>query len=156
MPNWCKVNLDISSDDSNLIADFSKALLSEGLFEYFKPNPNGTWQYEWSVQNWGVKWDVEGDTIQVVQEDDDRIIVEFDTAWSPPIEFFKHLESLNYNVFAMYHEEGMAYCGIYANGFDDYYEYGDLLPEEIKATIPKELDYCFSISEQVESRLDEP
>ena len=155
MPNWCRVNLEISSDDSNLIADFSKALLSEGLFEYFKPNPNGTWQYEWSVQNWGVKWDVEGDTIQVVQEDDDRIIVEFDTAWGPPIEFFKHLESLNYNVFAMYHEEGMAFCGTYANGLDDYYEYGDLLPEEIKATIPEELDYCFSISEQVESRLDE-
>ena len=52
----------------------------------------------------GSKWDVDGDGINVVQLDDDRIIIEFDTAWGPPIEFYKHLESLGFDVVGMYYE----------------------------------------------------
>ena len=54
MPNWCNNNLTVSSDDSELIESFKKAIDSDGLFQYLKPNPTGDWSYSWSVENWGV------------------------------------------------------------------------------------------------------
>lgn len=155
MPNWCNNNLEIRSEDPELIKKFSLALDSDGLFQALKPNPTGMWDYGWSVENWGAKWDVKGDEIQIVQFDEDRIIIVFDTAWSPPIEFYKHLESIGYEIVGMYYEPGMAFCGIYSNGFDEYYEFGSMTHEEIKATIPDELDECFMISEMAEESENE-
>ena len=155
MPNWNNNNLTVSSENFELIETFKKSIDSDGLFQYLKPNPADNWSYSWSVENWGVKWDVDGDSINVVQLDDDRIIIEFDTAWGPPIEFYKHLEKLGYDVVGMYYEPGMAFCGIYSNGFDEYYEFGDMTPEEIEDTIPDELNECFMISELARDREDE-
>ncbi|NDB81279.1 MAG: hypothetical protein EB127_00795 [Alphaproteobacteria bacterium] len=155
MPNWCNNNLTVSSDNPELIEHFKMALDSNGLFQYLKPNPTGDWSYSWSVENWGVKWDVDGDSINVVQLDEDRIIIEFDTAWGPPIEFYKHLENLGFDVTGMYYEPGMCFCGIYNSGFDEYFEYGDMTHEEVKASIPDELDECFMISERIEEMKDE-
>jgi hypothetical protein len=152
MPNWCNNNLTIESSDLNLINKFKLALDSDGLFQSFKPNPTGEWNYAWSVENWGVKWDISSEDIQIIQFDEDRIIIDFDTAWGPPLEFYKYLESLGYTVVGMYHESGMCFCGIYSNGFDEYYEFGDLTHEEIRATIPDELDECYMISEMAENR----
>lgn len=152
MPNWCSNNLEVRSDNPELIKKFSLALDTDGLFQALKPNPTGNWDYAWSVENWGVKWDVTGEDIQVVQFDDDRIILCFDTAWGPPIEFYKHLESMGFDVVGMYYEPGMAFCGIYSNEFDEYYEFGEMTHEEIKASIPDELDECFMISEMAAER----
>jgi hypothetical protein len=152
MPNWNRNNLEVSSSNTSLIAQFKQAIDSNGLFQAFKPNPSGEWSYGWSVENWGVKWDVSGDDINVVQYDEDRVLIEFDTAWGPPIEFYRHLEELGFEVYAMYDEPGMCFCGIYNNGNDDFYEYSDLTSEEVKATIPDEVDECFMISETVKDR----
>lgn len=154
MPNWCRNNLTVESIDTNLINKFKLALDTDGLFQAIKPNPKEEWSYDWSVENWGTKWDVDGKDIQVIQIDDDRIVVEFDTAWGPPISFYEYLEELGYHVFAMYHEEGMAFCGIFTEGDDDCYEYGDMTHEEIRATIPDDLEQCFAIAEMVEERED--
>jgi hypothetical protein len=40
--------------------------------------------YDWALQWWGTKWDVT--EIKVLHQDDTTIEIEFDTAWSPPIE----------------------------------------------------------------------
>lgn len=152
MPNWCSNNLTINSDNPELIARFEKAIDSNGLFDSFLPLPEGASSYSWCVENWGTKWDVYGDGISVIQMDEDRIIIAFDTAWSPPLEFYKHLESLGYSVEGMYYEPGLAFCGTYSDGYDDYYEIGTLTSEEIKATIPDDLDMCFAISEFAEER----
>lgn len=150
MPNWCNNNLTINSDDPELIKKFNLALDAEYLFQALKPNPSGEWDYAWSVDNWGVKWDVKKDEVQVVQADEDRIIVSFDTAWGPPIALYEYLEEQGYEVIGMYYEPGMAFCGIYNNGYDEYYEFGDMNAEEIRASIPGDLDECFAISEYVE------
>jgi hypothetical protein len=155
VPNFCRNNVTISSDNVELIKKFELSLNSDGLFEYFKPNPNGTWDYAWSVENWGVKWDVRGDEISVVQIDNDRIIIEFDTAWGPPIQFFEELEEQGYEVYAMYDEPGLAFCGIYTNGDEDHYEYGEMNSQLIKDVIPDDLDECFMISELAEEREQE-
>lgn len=149
MPNWCNNNLVVNSDDPILIKKFVTALDSDGLFQALRPNPTGEWSYEWSVENWGVKWDVKGDEVQVVQIDDDRVILTFDTAWGPPIALYEYLEEQGYEIVGMYYEPGMCFCGIYNNGFDEYYEYNDMTYEEVKASIPDELDECFMISDYV-------
>ena len=40
-----------------------------------------TW-YEWCIKNWGTKWNSCETTID---DDEDDIVIDFDTAWSPPI-----------------------------------------------------------------------
>ena len=150
MPNWCNNNLTVSSDNPELIEHFKMALDSNGLFQYLKPNPTGDWSYSWSVENWGVKWDVRGEDIQVIQIDDDRVIISFDTAWGPPITFYEHLEELGYEVEGMYYEPGLNFCGIYSNGFDDNYELSGLSVDQIRESIPEELEQCFAICEYAE------
>lgn len=152
MPNWCRNNLEVSSDNKALITRFEKVLDEPYLFESLKPNPTGEWDYSWSVENWGTKWDVDTKDINVVQIDDDRILIEFDTAWGPPIEFYRHLEEMGYDVYAMYDEPGMCFCGIYNNGDSDHYEYSDMTSEEVKASVPDEVDECFMISELLRDR----
>jgi hypothetical protein len=44
--------------------------------------------YEWRLQNWGTKWDVDGD-VDVNKLDDDLYRLYFTTAWSPPIHWFE-------------------------------------------------------------------
>ncbi len=38
--------------------------------------------YDWALQNWGTKWNVTGDVL--VDETEDSLRYEFDTAWGPP------------------------------------------------------------------------
>jgi len=44
--------------------------------------------YEWRLQNWGTKWDVDGN-VDVNKLDDDLYRLYFTTAWSPPIHWFE-------------------------------------------------------------------
>lgn len=39
--------------------------------------------YEWRVAKWGTKWDVDGN--MCTDPDDDTIVYEFSSAWSPPV-----------------------------------------------------------------------
>ena len=41
--------------------------------------------YHWRVHNWGTKWDLDEEAVQEILEDENCLILEFDTAWSPPV-----------------------------------------------------------------------
>jgi hypothetical protein len=56
---------------------------------------------------------------------------------------------LGFRIYAMYHESGMCFAGIWDNGDDDYYEYSDMNSQEVSDTLPIELDEAFCISEQM-------
>jgi hypothetical protein len=60
MPNWCDNTVTITHADK-LKLDVIEAGLSndknQELFSVIRPNPNGEWQYDWSVENWGSKWE---------------------------------------------------------------------------------------------------
>jgi hypothetical protein len=105
-------------------------------FEHLHPNPAGEWQYDWSVNNWGTKW--EADIIDWERSGDNEITIYCNTAWSPPIALYDYLGEQGWQVDAIYHEGGMAYAGIYKDGCDEYYEYDvtdkgsiDELPSDI-------------------------
>ena len=105
--------------------------------------------YDWCVNEWGTKWDV-GDEGSATLNEDGSLTASFNSAWAPPIEAYRMLENLGFEIKAYYFEGGMMFAGIYEDGDDDYYEIGGMNSEQINAELPKELDEMFGISEQVE------
>lgn len=140
MPNWCDNTLTITHSDKSKL-DIIDAVLSnkdskDGLFNTIRPNPSGDWDYGWSVDNWGSKWDAQVHDYD--RQDDNTIWVSFDSAWSPPTRLYEFMEEEGYTVEAMYYEPGMSYCGRFADGYDDYYEY-DITDRDSIENLPDEL-----------------
>lgn len=139
MPNWCDNSVTLRHEDKEKIdaldAEMSKKN-AEGRsmaepFQHLRPNPTGEWDYNWSCENWGCKWDA--NIIDWERSDDNEIRLYFDSAWSPPTALYEYLVEQGWDVEAIYHEPGMAYCGTFTteNG-DDYYEYDITDPDSIE------------------------
>ena len=104
--------------------------------------------YDFSVNEWGTKWDVGGDGYEA-QDIPGGLILTFDSAWAAPCAAYDKLEALGFRIRAMYYEPGMAFAGIYEDGHDDYYEYGGMSSDQIAEELPAELDDAFGISQDV-------
>jgi hypothetical protein len=136
-------NLTISHTDEAMVQKFADAWNSGGVCQHYIPMPEGEDWYSWNISNWGTKWDFGKDEYddpvvvnKVVMESGTfyEVNVSPNTAWSPPIDFYNHLMGLGYNVHASYFEPGMAFCGIYHHGYDNYVDYGgekDMIPVAI-------------------------
>lgn len=113
MPNWVHNTLTIHSTDMSIIEQFTKPHEECGTDKYFNftdeivvkegfsfqnivPVPRETWGeyysksdgsetannwYHWNNRNWGTKWDAKD---PVIDKQESCIVIEFDTAWSPP------------------------------------------------------------------------
>lgn len=68
--------------------------------------------YNWEKDNWGCKWGA--CHTRILEEDVDRIIFDFDTAWSPPVEFMERAAKLwpTLTFILQYEELGMGFKGI--------------------------------------------
>ena len=137
MSNWCMNNLYISHSDPAKLQEFVDAYNSGKTCQHYLPVPkkeDGTvfddW-YNWCCNNWGTKWDFGRDEYyDPTKIESGNVVVSFNTAWSPPIQFYEKLVELGYNLRATYWEPGMAFCGIWDNGYDNYVEYTshDMIP----------------------------
>ena len=123
MPNWCNNRLSVRGPKADVQAFIEKAKSAErktyggepsvlSFASLVPPNyddpdyqnakechvesdgehPNFNW-YNWQVNNWGTKWDVNPDEADVEINDDlggDELeaVYSFSTAWSAPIEFY--------------------------------------------------------------------
>ena len=91
--------------------------------------------YDWRVANWGTKWDVGDNDADVgYTEGDTTVGFSFDSAWSPPIEFYSKMQELGFTVKAYYYEPGMAFCGRFDDGDDEEHDIkgnGDWVLENI-------------------------
>jgi hypothetical protein len=153
MPNWCDNTLNISHANKTKVDELEAELSKKNdedksvtcLFEHFRPNPSGEWEYEWSLNNWGTKWDA--NIIDWERLDDESVTIYFETAWGPPIELYKFLNEQEWNIEAFYNEPGMCFAGIYDNGSDECYEYSDLSADEIEDELPHELNEMYGISD---------
>lgn len=149
MPNWCQNTLVLKHNDPAMIKRAEQAFAKGKLFEEFIPNkgdPND-W-YKHNVNEWGTKWDV-GNPDGINEATENTLVVYFVGPWSPPTNAYERLMEMGFEIEATYHESGMAFCGMWDNGRDDYYEYGGMTAEEVEQKIPSELDQIYSISEQV-------
>jgi hypothetical protein len=174
MPNWCSNGLTLTHSDPAMIDRVIKG--KDGLLQEFIPCPQAliatvsgyvgdeqaalearqaanreqygypTW-YEHNIAEWGTKWDFSADSIK--RMDANTVQMSFESAWAPPLNAYEKLMALGFEVEATYYEPGMAFCGRWKNGEDDYYEYGGMTADEIEATLPKELDEEYGISQAV-------
>ena len=145
MPNWCDNSMRLYHEDKTKIdaleAEMEKKN-DEGHsmacpFEHLRPNPTGEWDYNWSCENWGTKWDA--NIIDWERSGENEITIYCDTAWSPPTALYEYLTEQGWEVDALYHEPGMAYCGTYtSDSGDDYYEY-DITDIDSIEDLPQEL-----------------
>jgi hypothetical protein len=100
MPNWCYDRVEVIGQPKE-VADFKTATTNEDgnfSFDCLVPMPESLRQpdggdgwYNWSVDNWGTKWDVRGEEVhvehQVTPEGLSRLVLDFMTAWAPPSEW---------------------------------------------------------------------
>jgi hypothetical protein len=158
MPNWCSNQVTLTNSDTNQIKRVKKAIKEDRLFEEFIPCPkemieDGSW-YTHNINAWGTKWDVTGG--DVVKKSKHSITLVFDTAWSPPLNFYEFLYDNEWGVEAHYYESGMNFVGRWFNGDDEYYE----IPasgDEIVEMIPEDIDMLWGLSERAyeEDELEE-
>jgi hypothetical protein len=156
MPNWCSNVATINHGDKEKIdaieAELNKPKDDVALFQALRPRPpefEEDW-YGWNVGNWGTKWDAS--VYDFERLDDNTIRVNFDTAWGPPTALYDYLFEEGYDTTAYYDECGMAFCGKYEFGSDDYYDYSDMNSAEVQESIPSDIDEMFCISEQMQDR----
>lgn len=78
--------------------------------------------YQWSIDNWGTKWDVDATIEQI---DEEFIEIEFDSAWAPPVKWLAQVEPMFPELkFQLHYDEpGMGFKGVYSNGSDKCIDY---------------------------------
>lgn len=172
MPNYCQNFVTFTHSDPKMIERFTDLESYKYLFNAFVPMPEelkdtvspvverdqeliekhgyDNW-YDWAVNNWGTKWDVPLSECNPYVEGN-SITLNFDTAWGPPVSFYKKMEGLGFHVKGYYYEPGMMICGWYENGDDDCFIIENDV-EWIKNNIPSEIDQMFSISEDIQEML---
>ena len=114
--------------------------------------------WDFCVQEWGTKWDVGRDGY-INAEDPNYLSLSFQSAWSPPIDAYAKLVDMGFEVYALYYESGMGFCGCFDQGIDDCYSI-DGNSKWVVDCIPDYIDEAFCISESMaeweeENREDE-
>lgn len=177
MPNWTTLNITMSHKDKTMIDKIMDRPEDQGVLQTLIPCPEElcndeltTWGhgeeeqkrealrkemiekygfkswYDWNIANWGTKWDLCDADVQ--RTDDNTIVINCQTAWSPPDTAFETLHEQGYEIRALYVGEGYEFAGIWEDGSDNYYQdFGD--SEGARATLPKELDDMFNISDSL-------
>lgn len=150
MPNWCANSTTFKHEDPEQITRLKTAFLDLKLFTEFVPPPAdiGENWYHWSIENWGTKWDVNGSDDGVVDLKENEITLYFDTAWSPPLEFYIAMENLGFTVEGYYYEPGMNFVGKWDENGDDCYEIPETV-EAIEEYIPSDIEQCFNLIENL-------
>jgi len=105
MPNWCDNTLVIFAPDGEepRLLEVEELLRVEGSVISFRkvlPVPPEVEEaddwlvgYNWRVNNWGTKWDVNPEMVEF-ERGDRELIYRFSTAWAPPEPVAEHLSRL--------------------------------------------------------------
>ena len=177
MPNWCNNFVQIRHEDPAKLQALAEAVNAGRFCDHVIPVPQelrdtvAGWPgedkaaeheaqvarnlekygvkdwYDFCVSRWATKWDV--DAYEPAKVEDGLLAFGFDSAWSPPEGIYAALHEDGFSVDAMYWEPGMAFCGRWRDGFDDYYELGQMTADEVAAEIDPDIDEQFAISESM-------
>ena len=119
--------------------------------------------YDFCVNHWGTKWDIDAYCPEDVKIDEHSIVeFGFDSAWAPPCSVYEAMLDEGYTVEATYYEPGMAFVGRWEGspefGFnDDCIEFSGETSRTVRDVIGEELDDEYGISEcMAEYEDDEP
>lgn len=174
MPNWCQNQLTMRHKDAREIERAIAAFERGQLLNEFVPCPQElrdestgfanadvkadrvakygyeSW-YDWSVQHWGTKWDVGGEDSGYAEFDEHTVVMDFDSAWAPPIAAMQAFEQQGFEIKILYNEPGMAFCGWYVTGgVNEEFNYTNLTAAETAEQLPAEIDDTFGIVEMLQ------
>ena len=164
MPNWCNNSITITGPAEKILDIWSKAQDPDsGLINAMVPMPaelegttapsDGANWYAWRCENWGTKWDVDLDGLELESEDGTATISGwFDSAWSPPTSAYETFcdENPDCSITAFYEEGGCCFVGKWDNeSGDDYHEYADATSETIGSMVPKYLVDEFELDQRL-------
>tara|TARA_R100000808_G_C2057987_1_gene90664 strand:+ start:71 stop:538 length:468 start_codon:yes stop_codon:yes gene_type:complete len=155
MPNWCENNITIRGPKSDLYKKLAEAAERGEFCETIVPSPNGEWDYDFSVTNWGTKWDPEFDDFSA---DDTEFQGYCQSAWAPPLDVLESLKKQNpeLDIVCYYNEPGMEFAGKWENGIDEETTIDDFPTDGSKLTkLQEELDDMFAIIEMKKMFEDE-
>jgi hypothetical protein len=168
MPNWCCNHLDVTGDKKQLHEFVEKSLVSPEKneihdatgfsFEGTLPRGDRKDWYEWSIANWGTKWDACEPHIN--HNDKDYFSVSFDSAWGPPVLWIrgimKDFPDLCFTL--EYEEPGMCFGGRltaqHGEIWDDFTWDLDAASECCEAEVSHDDDYeatCLVCGEETET-----
>jgi hypothetical protein len=153
MPNWCQNTLSISGNKNEINKVLELIRGNETAFDLNKVIPmpeefkntaspvpddqkvlqkqlakkygSGNW-YDWSLNNWGTKWNTNG--AEIIDDSGTSVKIYCDTAWSPPVPVVKALSKKfpKIRFVLSYCEPGMCFAGeLECKGdevADNYYE----------------------------------
>jgi hypothetical protein len=125
MPNWCE-NVVTFTGPREKLDELIAGAEKGALLQTIRPMPETVFRgnvgsaeraehgannwYDWSVSNWGTKWDVECESIA---DDGESVRFYFMSAWSPPVEAYVYASEQGLGVSAMYCEPGCNFVGRY-------------------------------------------
>lgn len=113
MPNWCFNEVEIKGTKKaikEIVALLKEAEATGVFFDRVYPEPEGA-ERDWCSKNWGTKWDANVESLGF-EVNEKSISISFDTAWSPPVEFFaKFSEIYKVTVEVRYLEESRDFVG---------------------------------------------
>ena len=179
MPNWCNNRVVISHEDTAKLEALVSAIKEGKFCNHVIPVPEslhivagmvsdeaeqkkleedtarniavhgyGNW-YDFCVNEWGTKWDVDPYDPADVQIRNNTIEFGFDSAWAPPTGIYQALVEQGFEVEATYYEPGMAFVGRWYMGDDDCIEFGSETSATVREVIGEELDDEYGISESM-------
>lgn len=138
MPNWNNNTIVIEGPAVKIQALWAAASTDSGLLQAMLPMPTeledttadgsaGPNWYNWRVENWGTKWDLNMEGLELVELEDGRAQITgyADSAWSPPVPAFQAYANANSDVYLelKYFEPGMSFIGVWdSEGGDAYWE----------------------------------
>jgi hypothetical protein len=173
MPNWCsnyaeitgskeaigKIKEAIDSIESGSEPCVFKTLVGTKPEVSEQDYENGGW-YEANYDYWGTKWDVSPDDCNFYFYEE-GFTISPETAWSPPIGFYKALANrYGVNVEATYEEQGCDFAGKYivdkdGNESDECYPYMEGMYRTDFDHFLHEIEYQFDEGEITEESLRE-
>jgi len=158
MPNWCWNNLTVMCTKEHVaeLQDFVDKSTSikdtEFSFEGTLPRGDREDWYNWSLENWGTKWDACESFIN--ESEPQCFSVGFSSAWAPPTEWLRNImdDYPNLEFELEYDEPGMCFAGIlYVHGaqglFDDQYHETDSASDCCEAKVFYEDDEEYTLEE---------
>ena len=181
MPNYCNNTITLIGPKDKITALDNKAKKEDALLQQLKPMPEaldgttspapaeGTPQplvdgfdnwYDWRVENWGTKWDVDMDGLELTNGGT-TINGWFDSAWAPPIHAYEYFlkDNEDCSLSSYYYEGGCDFAG----HWEDYAD-AEVTPSEFTADEMEDpqmgliynLNEQFNFSESVREYENEP
>lgn len=113
MPNWCYNSVEVTPltpENAKILEEATEV----GLLNTYVPIPsedNENW-YDDRCNAWGTKWDIAEAYVEV---NDNGLVMQFDTAWSPPIAGIQTISKAypDATFYGEYSEPGMCFAGEY-------------------------------------------